>query len=47
MQDGDVRDTGADTTLAEQALAYAPSTEFAEGLRAEFEWVASRSSRVA
>jgi UDP-glucose 4-epimerase len=46
MQDGDVRDTGADTTLAEQLLGYAPSTEFEEGLRAEFDWVADRSSRV-
>jgi UDP-glucose 4-epimerase len=47
MQDGDVRDTGADTTLAEQLLGYAPTTAFEDGLRAEFEWVAERSSRVA
>jgi UDP-glucose 4-epimerase len=46
MQDGDVRDTGADTTLAEEALGYAPAMEFDEGLRAEFEWVANRSSQV-
>jgi UDP-glucuronate 4-epimerase len=41
MQEGDVRDTGADTTLAREALGFEPSTTFADGLRAEFEWVRS------
>jgi UDP-glucuronate 4-epimerase len=39
MQDGDVRDTGADTTQAEDALGFEPSTSFEDGLRAEYEWV--------
>jgi nucleoside-diphosphate-sugar epimerase len=41
IQDGDVRDTGADTTLAARMLGFAPGTAFADGLRAEFDWVAS------
>jgi UDP-glucuronate 4-epimerase len=41
MQDGDVRDTGADTTQAKARLGFTPSAVFADGLRAEFEWVAS------
>jgi UDP-glucose 4-epimerase len=45
MQDGDVRDTGADTTLAETKLGFMPSTAFADGLRAEFEWVVSTVQR--
>jgi UDP-glucose 4-epimerase len=45
MQDGDVRDTGADTTLAADALGFAPRTEFQDGLRAEFEWVAQAAER--
>jgi UDP-glucose 4-epimerase len=43
MQDGDVRDTGADTTQAEEALGFAPRTAFEDGLRAEYEWVAASS----
>jgi UDP-glucuronate 4-epimerase len=45
MQDGDVRDTGADTALARDAIGYAPATEFADGLRAEFDWVVASARR--
>jgi UDP-glucuronate 4-epimerase len=45
MQDGDVRDTGADTTLAQSKLGFTPLTAFADGLRAEFEWVVSAVER--
>lgn len=45
MEDGDVRDTGADTTLAREALAFTPTTAFADGLLAEFEWVVSVAER--
>ena len=38
---GDVRDTGADTTLARRDLGFDPQTSLAEGLRAEFEWLAT------
>jgi UDP-glucose 4-epimerase len=41
MQDGDVRDTGADTTLATERLGFTPTTAFADGLRAEFDWALS------
>ena len=37
-ESGDVRDTGADITLARRDLGFAPQTTFAEGLRAEWEW---------
>jgi nucleoside-diphosphate-sugar epimerase len=40
-QDGDVRDTGADTSRARHALGFAPTTSFRDGLRAEYEWVVS------
>lgn len=40
MQDGDVRDTGADTCRARRDLGYRPRTSFEDGLRAEFDWVA-------
>jgi len=36
---GDVRDTGADTTLARKDLGFAPQTRFEDGLAAEFEWM--------
>jgi UDP-glucose 4-epimerase len=39
-QHGDVRDTGADITAARDALGYAPSIGFADGLRAEWDWAA-------
>jgi nucleoside-diphosphate-sugar epimerase len=45
MQDGDVRDTGADTTLAREALGFEPATAFGDGLRAEFEWVVAAAER--
>jgi UDP-glucose 4-epimerase len=45
MQDGDVRDTGADTTRAREALGYAPSAGFEDGLRAEFDWVVASARR--
>jgi UDP-glucose 4-epimerase len=45
MQDGDVRDTGADTTLAAEALGYAPGTDFADGLTAEYEWAVASHER--
>jgi nucleoside-diphosphate-sugar epimerase len=38
-QEGDVRDTSADTAAARQRLAYRPKVSFEEGLRAEFEWM--------
>jgi UDP-glucose 4-epimerase len=37
---GDVRDTAADTTRAETTLGFAPTTTLADGLGAEFEWLA-------
>lgn len=37
---GDVRDTAADTSRAAEVLGFAPSTTLAEGLGAEFEWLA-------
>jgi UDP-glucuronate 4-epimerase len=40
VERGDVRDTGADTTLARRDLRYEPRTAFADGLRAEFEFFA-------
>jgi UDP-glucose 4-epimerase len=45
MQDGDVRDTGADTVSAREALGFVPATSFADGLQAEFDWAAARVSR--
>ena len=45
IQDGDVRDTGADISLAAAALQYEPATRLPEGLRAEFEWVTATASR--
>lgn len=42
VQEGDVRDTGADISLARAELQYEPQTDFASGLRSEFEWVRDR-----
>lgn len=39
---GDVRHTGADTTLAQTDLGYAPRTSLADGLAAEWQWVDER-----
>jgi nucleoside-diphosphate-sugar epimerase len=36
---GDVKDTGADTSRAREALGYSPAVPFAEGIKAEFEWM--------
>jgi UDP-glucuronate 4-epimerase len=38
---GDVRDTGADISLAEKELGYVPNVTIEEGLRAEWEWFAA------
>jgi UDP-glucose 4-epimerase len=45
MQDGDVRDTGADTTLAATRLGFTPTTAFVDGLRSEFDWVVATQRR--
>lgn len=42
---GDVRDTGADISLARRELGFAPKTSLAEGLRAEFEWLSETLAR--
>ena len=44
-QDGDVRDTGADTTRARALLGFAPAVAIEEGLRREFEWMAQQLER--
>ncbi len=41
VERGDVRDTGADTSLAERDLGFAPQMAFAEGLREEFAFFAA------
>jgi len=40
---GDMRDTFADTTLAQRDLGFAPTVSLAEGLAAEARWLASSS----
>ena len=45
VERGDVRDTGADTTRAQQTLGFAPATTLREGLEAEFEWAAGQLAR--
>ena len=39
---GDVQRTRADVSKAEAALGWAPTTSLADGLRAQWEWVAGR-----
>ncbi len=39
-QAGDVRDTGADNTAAQRDLGFEPTTAVADGLAAQFEWMA-------
>ena len=39
---GDVRRTRADVTKAERELGWGPVTSLADGLRAQWEWVAGR-----
>ena len=45
VQVGDVRRTGADTSLARRTLGWQPVTKLNDGLRSEFEWVAARHRR--
>jgi nucleoside-diphosphate-sugar epimerase len=40
-QKGDMRDTYADTSRAREELGFAPSTSLADGLAAEYRWLAS------
>ena len=42
-QEGDVADTGADTTRARAELGFAPATGLHDGLAAELEWVRRRA----
>lgn len=44
-QEGDVADTGADTSRAREELGFDPSTTLRDGLAAEFEWVRERLAR--
>jgi UDP-glucuronate 4-epimerase len=46
-QPGDVRRTGADTSLARRTLAWRPATGLAPGVRRELEWVAARRVLIA
>ena len=39
-------DTGADIRLARRDLGFDPTTSLADGLRAEFEWIAERAGRL-
>jgi nucleoside-diphosphate-sugar epimerase len=39
---GDVRRTGADTSLARATLGWRPATRLRDGLRSELEWAAAR-----
>ena len=41
-QEGDVRDTGADTKLAEQLLGFRSTTSLAEGLVTQYSWCRER-----
>lgn len=43
-QRGDMRDTYADTTRAQQALGFQPSVTLADGLHAEYRWLLSARS---
>lgn len=45
VQKGDMRDTYADTSRARADLGFAPSVTIAEGLRAEYDWLAAGASR--
>jgi UDP-glucuronate 4-epimerase len=42
---GDVRHTGADTSLAQREIGYAPATSLLDGLTAEWLWVDERRRR--
>jgi UDP-glucose 4-epimerase len=41
-QEGDVADTGADTSRARDELGFAPRTTLQDGLAAELDWVRAR-----
>lgn len=41
MQQGDMRDTYADTTLARQDLGFVPAMGLKDGIRAEYEWIST------
>ena len=41
MRPGDVKHTSADVTAAGALLGFAPTGSFEDGLRAEFEWLAT------
>jgi nucleoside-diphosphate-sugar epimerase len=43
-QDGDVRRTGADTSLARSSLGWRPTVRLRDGLRSELDWVRARES---
>lgn len=43
---GDVRDTSADTTRAQEQLGYSPTVSLEEGLRAQLDWCRSLYSEV-
>jgi UDP-glucuronate 4-epimerase len=43
-QSGDPKGTGADTTSAQAKLGFATTVNFQDGLRAQFEWMASTAS---
>ena len=43
-QKGDMRDTYADTTLAQTDLGFEPSVTLEEGIKAEFEWLSENLS---
>lgn len=45
-QKGDMRDTYADTTLARADLGFAPQTSLADGLAAEYRWLADSTVHV-
>jgi len=44
-EDGDVRNTGADTSRARRDLGFSPETSVEEGLAAEFEWMREHEPR--
>ncbi|HEX9365955.1 MAG TPA: NAD-dependent epimerase/dehydratase family protein [Vicinamibacterales bacterium] len=45
-QKGDMRDTYADTSLAQRDLGFAPKVSLEEGIRAEYRWLASSPALV-
>jgi UDP-glucuronate 4-epimerase len=46
-QAGDVRRTGADTSLARRTLGWRPTTSLRDGVRSELDWVVTRRLRAA